>query len=170
LAFFGALTAMQTNISAVFLSIKKPEILSYLSMGYLLLLLPLSVTLTLYYGALGAAWSYLITSALMLPVFYFVTFRYIDLKIHQFLSMVWRPIISVVIMYSCLHYLLSWIKVDGSTINQIILLLLTITVGALCYGGVLVSLWLLSSKPEGAESYILSKTVSTFKSRFSNAR
>ena len=169
LAIFGTVTAMQSNVSAVFLSLKKPEVFTYLALGHLVLLLPFSVTLTIDYGVLGAAWSYLITSTVTLPIFYFVTFKYINLKSPQFFFMMWRPIVAVAVMYSCLHYLLGWMKTSGLEFSPFALFLVAFAVGSLCYAGVLYVLWVLSAKPEGAESFILSKTISRVKSRFSNA-
>jgi O-antigen/teichoic acid export membrane protein len=168
LAYFGAVTAMQSNIAAVFLSLKNPKVLTMLSIAYLILLLPLMIFFTLKNGALGAAQSYIITALTMMPVFYIVTFKYINLKFLDFLTMVWRPMVSVFAMHYCVFYALIWLQ-DGSKIeNPILLLLIAIFVGVFSYSIVLLVLWVLSSKPEGAESFLLEKTKNFLRTKIGN--
>jgi hypothetical protein len=123
---------------------------------------------TLKNGALGAAQSYIITALTMMPVFYIVTFKYINLKFLDFLTMVWRPMVSVFAMHYCVFYALIWLQ-DGSKIeNPILLLLIAIFVGVFSYSIVLLVLWVLSSKPEGAESFLLEKTKNFLRTKIGN--
>lgn len=166
LAYFGALTAMQTNVASVFLSLKKPKILTLLSIGHLSLLLPLIIYLTLKYSVLGASLSYLISAVIMLPVFYVVTFKYIKLSFGRFFTMVWRPIVAVIAMYLTISYGLTWLNTLALAQSQILLLISAVVIGMVSYSTVLLGLWMISSKPEGAESFILEKSKNVLVARF----
>lgn len=157
LAVFGAVISLQTNIGSVFLAINKPRVLSILSFASLLVLAPLVFSSINDYGTIGVAWSYLISALIMLPIYYYVTFKYINLNTFVFLRFIWRPIISSILMYYSTEYMLQALTNEYLINNSFILLIIGILFGAIIYSMSILLFWLISSKPEGAETFVLDK-------------
>lgn len=157
LAFFGAVTAMSTNVGAVYLALGKPKEMALLSIVHVLLFIPLLIFLTLKYSAIGAAWATLITAVFMLPVYYIATFRHINLTFSEFFKSIWRPIFSVIVMYGVVKYAQYYIVLNSILQNELLILTTLVTLGAFTYGLMLIVLWLLCAKPPGAETHILEK-------------
>ena len=168
LAFFGSVTALQTNLMSVFLAIKKPKKLSVLISLQLIILIPMLIISTIKFGMIGAAWSYLIAAIAILPVGYFMTFKEIQLKFSRFIGTVWRPILAAVIMHFTVKSGITFAAQSLHITSDILLLFSSILLGAISYIGIILVLWLLCSRPDGAEQYILDKAREIYQAKFKN--
>jgi O-antigen/teichoic acid export membrane protein len=156
LAIYGAVIAIQTNIAAVYLALAKPQVLTMLAIVNLMVLLPSLVLLSARAGATGAAWAYLGTACVVAPLNFFVLFRSLQLRLSAFMQVVWRPLLATLFMVAAVriwsYQTEAWL---GESL-QVLRLLSAVLCGAITYVVCVLLLWLLFSRPEGAERYILS--------------
>ncbi len=166
LSFYGVLAALQTNVASVYIALGKPKILTWLHLLHLVVLLAVAVPAILSYGVLGAAWSYLGVALVLLPINYAVMFKTISLAPTRFLSQLWRPVISAALMYFSVNTVSTRFFDTSGGEPGFIQLLAVIVLGAAVYTVLVVSLWLLSKKPPGAESYVLNVIKAKMGSKF----
>ena len=162
LAFYGILTAMKTNANYVYLALGKPQIATYLSLIQTLLLLPTLIVLTLNFGAIGAAYGYLIAQAVFTPISFSALFKVLNISVLQLTQVLWRPISSAACMFAIVHFLGSALPSEPHD-NFILVkyLLAAVACGAVAYTTCLFVLWKVSAQPIGAESRILGAIRST---------
>ncbi len=163
LGISGAIMAMETNIGSVYMALGKPRILAMLFGFYVAILLPMIAVMTTHYGAIGAAWACLITGIINIPVYYFVMFRTLRLRLAKFLATVWRPIISSVIMYFVVRTVATSLETELGSISALPYLLGIIALGAVVYTALISILWLAAGKPNGAEQVALRETLNQLK-------
>ncbi|MEM7082349.1 MAG: lipopolysaccharide biosynthesis protein [Pseudomonadota bacterium] len=149
LAFSGALTAIMTNAGSVFLAMGQPRKLALLGGAYVVLLVALIIPLTKEYGAVGAAWAYILTSLVINPIQYGFLFHLIELNAMRFIAVIIRPVLAMAAMYGCVHLLIQWMTSTG--MGLVIQLLIAVVFGALVYGLTALFLWLAAGRPPGAE-------------------
>lgn len=155
LSLSGAIGAMETNIGSVYMALGKPHILTALFGFYVAILIPMIVILTSYYGALGAAWACLLGAIINLPVYYGAMFRTLKLPVLKFGATVWRPFVSAGVMYAVVVNYVGGLEPKLSSVDALPQLLVAILLGILVYIASIAGLWLLSSKPSGAESTVV---------------
>lgn len=155
LALSGALTAIMTNAGSVFLAMGQQRKLALLGGTYVVLLIAVIVPMTRQYGAIGAAWSYIITSLVMNPIQYGFVFRLIKLKVRRFLGILVRPVVSASVMYGAVYALMQWMAT--TSLMQGLQLVMAVAAGALIYVLMAVSLWIFAGKPEGPELDLLER-------------
>ena len=159
LAFFGITQVLQSNAYSAFLAIGKPQIFVRVNAIHVAVLLPLLIGLTWAYGIQGAAWAYVITATVLLPVnFLFVT-HYLGIRRRELVTHLWRPLVGATVMYLGVRWLgpelpnvaLPAARAAGS-------LLACVAIGVPVYTGTVTLLWFLSGRPEdGAESFLLAR-------------
>ncbi len=152
LSFYGVFTALQTNTVYVYLAIGKPRLITYISILYIIILLPTLLWMIINMGAIGAAWAYFGTALLMLPVYFTVISRHLNISISLFFKKVWRPLVASAIMYTSVHLFLT-----TDILPEMLMLFSAIAIGAISYTLSIILLWNASSRPTGAEHVILEK-------------
>jgi O-antigen/teichoic acid export membrane protein len=158
LAFYGITISLLSNSGSVLMAAGKPHYITAVGGINIAVLIPVIIFTTLKYGVLGTAWGYLGTTlVVLLPVTYITLFRLIRVRLGQFLAMIWRPVAATAIMFFAVRSYLSYTLIPTGMPGKISVLLLAISLGAALYTISIFILWLISSKPEGAESYILGK-------------
>jgi O-antigen/teichoic acid export membrane protein len=159
LAIYGVLTAMQTNTFSVYWALGKPEIAPIFSFVFLAIFVPLLIVLTKAYWLMGAAWSMVITSAILLPINYAFVFRLLQLRLQVFFAHVWRPLVGSLSMYVVVRAFIQ--VVDGtrasSMFGMIGLFLMAVLIGAVMYTVTVLILWRLAGSPDGSEYIVSSK-------------
>jgi len=158
LAFYGITISLLSNSGSVLMAVGKPHYITVVGGINIAVLIPTAIFTTLNYGVLGTAWGYLGTTLIvLLPITYITLFRLIDVKVGQFIAMVWRPITATTIMFFSVRSYLAYTLIPTDIAGKISVLLVAILLGAALYIMSILVLWLISSKPAGAESYILAK-------------
>lgn len=170
LGLSGAIMAMETNIGSVYMALGKPKILTMLFGFYVAILVPLLTYLTIEFGAIGAAWACLIASVINIPVYYTVMFNTLEMRAPLFLKMVWRPVISAVVMYIMVRNYTHSLAVGLESIASVPYLLSAVMLGLAIYLGCLTLLWLVSGKPTGAETVALNELTKRFNQYFGKSR
>jgi lipopolysaccharide exporter len=166
LAIFGVIQALQTNIGYVYLATGKLRLIAALGLFQFILLLSFLIPLLYYWGVVGAAWAFLVSATLMIPVNQIFIARYLELSSMEFFGHIARPLISAMVMGAFLFMLKSTILLPPQTAAYLIMLIVCILSGALVFSASLYMTWIISGKPEGPEKFVFKKIRSTA-SRFS---
>jgi lipopolysaccharide exporter len=152
LSFFGMTALLQSNASAAFLALGRPDLPTKLFGAQVVLQIALLIALTRPYGVVGAAWAYVITAAIMIPLSIVFVLRVLDLRVAAFAAVIWRPVFAALAMYFAVREIARRIHDPGSTIGQVDELLICVAAGVVLYVGILGAAWLASGRPAGAES------------------
>jgi lipopolysaccharide exporter len=157
LALYGILAAMKTNAHYVYLAMGKPNVPAYLGIVQISFLLPCLVMSSVKFGAIGAAYAYLVSQAVFTPISFSVLFKIVGVRLEELAGVLWRPLTSAVLMFAIVRVLAHSLPVDPTasfgTIQDFLIVVVT---GAVVYSGCLCLLWMMSARPLGAESRILS--------------
>lgn len=157
LAFFGITQVLQTNAFSAFLALGKPKAFVQISSIHVVVLLISLFLLTGPYGLVGAAWAYVITALLLLPVNFAVITIYLSLRPFEFLDQLWRPVVAAAAMFACVRWL-GPATADGSlhSIAAAKSLAICVAMGVVVYVAGSAILWWVSGRPTGAETWAAS--------------
>jgi O-antigen/teichoic acid export membrane protein len=163
LAWYGVCMAVQTNTGIMFVAMGKPQVLTALAGGYLVVLFPSMAWLTLQYGAIGAALAVAGSALLFLPINYYVLLSSIELQLSRVLAVFWRPAAATAIMV-CIVEVIEWQLMNaGEPLAPLLKLLLLIAAGVIAYVATLSSLWRLANCPDGPEQFIWDNVIRRLK-------
>ena len=160
LAFYGIATVLQSNAYSAFVALDKPQIFVRINAIHVCVLLALLASLTPHFGIQGAAWAYVVTVIIVLPVnFYFIT-RFLGLRATEFAGQVWRPLCGAVIMYLGVRMLGPALPRSAIPGGQAAVSLMTcIGLGVPIYVLTVVALWFTSGRPAGSAETWCAKQV-----------
>ena len=157
LAFYGALTALDSNSYPAYLVLGRPSIASGLAATRVAILLPALIVLTSQFGALGAAWSMLAVGCVLTPAGLLILFHLLQIRLRSFLAILWRPATSALSMFLVVRELMP---PDVATLSwrvSVVHLVALIAAGAVTYLGVLLLLWRLSGGRGQLEQLIVDR-------------
>ncbi|TFW19388.1 lipopolysaccharide biosynthesis protein [Duganella callida] len=161
LAVSGALTATQTNNTAVWVALGRPQKVSLVQGCYVAVLFPALYFFISRYGIVGAGYAYLFTQLVDVLIEMRVTRTMLAFSWASALRVVWRPLLGVTTMYLLVR------ELDAVLVSQpLILRLLTDSLtGAVVYCLVILALWRASGCPPGAEQLSLGRVKSVYAAR-----
>jgi O-antigen/teichoic acid export membrane protein len=154
LAFAGLMFALQTNPTYVYLALGKPRLVTMLTILYVALLQPLMIFATRRAGPLGAAWAYVGTAAVVLPVTYGALLRKLELRSGALFAQLWRPLVAAGVMAATVQLVRGLLSTPGATPGRIAHLLAVVAAGVLIYASSVMALWRLCAMPAGAERFV----------------
>jgi lipopolysaccharide exporter len=157
LAIYGVIVALQTNIVYVYMAVGKPRLVTYIAGGQLVLLLVLLVPATSHYGALGAAWAFLGTVILMVPVNQMLIARRLNISLYEYAAKLWRPFVACVAMGLAIYVVKAMLSPEQQMAALVFALAACVAIGALVYTLALYGLWRMAARPDGAERFCLSR-------------
>jgi O-antigen/teichoic acid export membrane protein len=156
LAFFGISQVLQSNSYSAFIALGRPGLYGRMNALQVALLLAALIVLTPSYGAIGAAWAYVLAALGALPINFFYIARTLGLRSRAFLGAVWRPLVSAAVMYASVRL---WgpgpVAGAASSVDAIVPLISCVALGAATYTLVMLLLWLAAGRPSGAETWML---------------
>lgn len=154
LTLYGLLTLTSANGAALYLSLGRPDLIVKRNLPGLAVLLPALVLGTWAYGTLGAAWALVASAAVTCAVNFGLLHRHLQVRPGTLLAGLWRPLAAAGGMAAVLAAVKSrWPMQDGmAAIPQVAALAL---LGAGVYAGLVLALWTLSGRPQGAETRAL---------------
>jgi O-antigen/teichoic acid export membrane protein len=174
LAFAGITHVLQSNSYAAFIALGKPGTYAKIQMFHVGVLLVLLAVLVPQYGAYGAAWAYLVSALMALPVNFHFIVRSLGLTLANLLPPLWRPLASAALMYGAGKLWGPGIPAATASSTEAILpLIACIAFGAAVYVAVDLLLWLASGRPEGAETWLLrlaKAAIRSMRARLSSVR
>jgi hypothetical protein len=160
LGIVGALNALITNCGNVHYAIGRPVIMTKCVGVQIALLLPVMVLAAYFYGALGIAYAYLTSVAIVaVPLNYTVVLRVLGLPLASFASRFWRPLIGSVLMYSLTSVLVARLP------NTLLSLLGAIAFGGAVYAVTVALLWWFSGRPPGPEKTAMDRVAALIQKR-----
>jgi lipopolysaccharide exporter len=157
LGCYGIGTVLQSNAYSAFIALDRPNTFARITSMNVVVLLALLGSLTPAFGIRGAAWAYVITVMIVLPInLYYIT-KFLGLPVSAFASQVWRPICGAVIMYIGVRVLGPAPPHEAiGSLQAASSLLACIALGVPLYIVSVALLWLIAGRPEGsAESWCL---------------
>jgi O-antigen/teichoic acid export membrane protein len=145
----GLFVAHNTNGTYIYLVLGRQNITSKLIAFNLLVYLPLLVYLTEVYGLEGAALAYLLSSALVFPIWLAQILNMLKISIRRFLVAIHRPLLGGIGMALCLAPLSEQVMLvlDTSSSNENVRLAVSVGSGVVVYTSILLSLWLVAGRP-----------------------
>lgn len=159
LAFFGILQVMQSNAYSAFLALNRHQVFVKINGLQVAILVPSMVAGTALNGLQGAAWAYVLTAAIILPITLGRITRFLQLRLRQLLRIVWRPAVAASIMYLTVRTLgppVPTQPIDAA--EAAVSLVKCIAIGVPTYVSCVLALWLIAGRPRGtAEFWILGK-------------
>jgi O-antigen/teichoic acid export membrane protein len=149
----GLASALQGNLYLMLMALGKPKVGTLVALGTLLLSLPVFVAASIEYGAVGAAWTYMVFSVIGLIIVNVVFLRTTRVRVGTYLTTLWRPLVSALGMFVVLRLVEP--HITNATDSNLARLLAMVAVGAAAYGVSELALWWLSGRPPGAERIAL---------------
>ena len=104
---------------------------------------------------MGAAWSYLCISLLLLPVNYYLVMRALEMNLAELASIFWRPVLATMAMYFSATEIAAYFVGQESITLLSAGLISSVLVGALVYVALILLLWQSTGRAEGAEIMVL---------------
>lgn len=155
LAFFGVTQVLQTNAYAAFLALGVPQVFAKINIIHVVVLLALLLTLTPAFGLIGAAWAYLISALIALPVnFAFIT-RHLGIRPLAFPAHAWRPVVAALMMYVVVRWISPFATAPVTSSMQAVAPAIgCILLGLASYVASIALLWAVSGRPPGAETTV----------------
>jgi lipopolysaccharide exporter len=152
LAFFGITQVVQSNAFSAYMALGRPDILARLTASHVIVLLTLLISLTVWKGVIGAAFAYLITALIMVPLTFAFLFPRLQLTTRRFARVVWRPMLASAVMFAVVREFIDELAGAGAGTPILALVLIAaIIVGMVTYVAAIAVLWVASGRPDGAE-------------------
>lgn len=159
LALFGVIQALQTNISYVYLATGRLHMIAIVGLSQFALLLACMLPSLMLWGVKGAAWAYLASSIVMIPVNQILLARYLELSGTAFARCLARPFLAALIMAALVLLLKHSITLPASTVAYLAMLLACVALGATVYVLALYLLWRGAGQPPGPEQVVFGKVL-----------
>jgi lipopolysaccharide exporter len=157
LALFGFTNLVQTNAQAAYVALGRADVPAKMNIFHVAIQILALVPLTRSFGVTGAAFAYLVTATVMIPISIGVILRMLRISVLQFLARVWRPLVAAAIMFVTVRQYAASVGVDLGTAAAVAHLAVAIAIGVVVYVGTVAVLWLVSQMPGGAEQAVVSK-------------
>lgn len=172
LAFYGITRVLQSNAYSAFLALGKPQYYVTITFTHVCVLMTMLVAFTIHHGLQGAAWAYVLSSVIAMPVdFYFIT-RFMRLRPTAYIESLWRPLCGATFTYLAVRFFGP--SLPGSAVLPALQagysLVVCIAIGAPTYVLAVAVLWLASGRPvDSPEKVVLDRVRTSFR-RVSVAR
>ncbi len=161
----GAIVILGTNSHLIYLAVGRPVITVWLSALRLAILVPGCIYWVGVYGAVGAGLALVVSALVVRFVDYAIVLPLLKLRIMDFLTEIWRPILGVTTMIFLVRWLQGWL--EQSALEPFLLpkLAVCVTAGAASYLVIVLALWAVSGFRKGAESYVIDSFKKSLASR-----
>lgn len=155
IAVASSISLLGAGSASICLSLGRPRLLVWLAGSYVIVLLISLALLLPAFGPLGAAWSFAIAAAAALPLQLLLLRLALQLTVNRWIAAVWRAVVAVVLMHFLVTTLLARLPPAEGSVVQALQLVAAVAGGALCYVALVMLLWLISGRPDGAETTVL---------------
>lgn len=148
LSFYGILNLLTSSTMVVFVVKERPQSLLVLNAAYLLILVPGLIYGLSEYGIIAAAWMLVIAQLIVGSAEFILAMRLIEQSLYGIFRNLWRPILSGIAMY------VAVVEAAGAMPTGSLELMVPVLVGMGVYPLSLLTLWMLSGSPDGAERIV----------------
>lgn len=153
LAISGAIMSTQTNNTSVYLAIGRPQKITIAQTIYLALLIPGLFLYLKHFGIAGAGYAYLTAQLVDACVQTSLSKAQLGFTWADIGRTVWRPLAGTTLMY----FTVRMVDHQFAHLNAIERLAVDIPAGIVAYAAVILALWQISARPEGAERIVLAR-------------
>ena len=151
-----AIQMISVNFMPIFLSLGNTKTIMVRSMIYALFR-PSLFTLGIYVGELkGAVIGYCVAGLLLTLIEYILLSRYLEISLGELISRIWRIVAAILAMAAVCHLVVVLMPASDEIHLRFLRIAILGGVGAVTYSGVVLFLWQLGGRPDGAESTFLS--------------
>lgn len=157
LSIAGAIYVVQANIESLYFSLGRPRFKAVITLLEACLFLPLAYLLLGQFGLKGVAYAFLATVCISVPVNFILATRMIGTRLADVLAVLWRPAVSATIMALVVTLTFPATVVSSSTLQNGVMLVAAIALGAVTYLVTSAVLWLMSGRTDGAENWLLTR-------------
>jgi O-antigen/teichoic acid export membrane protein len=159
LAISAAFVAASGNNGVAHLALGYPKLLTLQSFLRLVVLVVLSVGLAPAYGIVGVAIAELCGAAVNLLAGYPVVFRHLSISAGEYGERIWRPVAGTAGMAVVVWVVEDLMGVGHDVASALLRLSTGVGVGAATYVILIMAMWWLCGKPDGAERILLNRMV-----------
>lgn len=152
MAFVGLLSSLHSNTGAAYIALGKPRIHVVLQSISVLILLPLAIILAESIGIIGIALAYLCANGTTFVINCFIAVRLMRISPSRAVDSIIRPSIAAALMYAIVASLQSLLL---TSMSNLVTMLICALVGGIVYISVVLFLWVLSGRPQGAETFFI---------------
>lgn len=164
LAVASGATALASNFGYAYMALGLPKQLTLIQAWRLLLTIPFALILVPSIGVIGAAFAELAASVVFLVTIVFPLLNRLEITFGQYLARSWRPIAATAVMAAVVLLVVDHLPQEDT--RQSALALATgVATGLVVYPMTILTLWLLSGRPEGAEAIIRRRLRAAFSKR-----
>lgn len=156
LAFFGLITALQSNSFSIFLAMGVPRIPAILGGVHAIMLVVALLLAVSSYGTVGAAWATLGVAFVLMPVNFYLLMRLVKCRFGELIEILWRPVAATAAMFWVVRATVNPVQ-SGSAGELAWANAVSIASGFAVYAAVAGALWILAGRPEGSENLVLAR-------------
>ncbi len=155
LCIYGFVGVLGVGSGPVYLALARPYYLTWTMAGGLALMIPAMYFGVRHFGLVGAACALTGGAALVVLADFTIVLRLLRLPVRHLLTRVWRPLTAAALMAAAvIEVQLAWPD-PKATVDSIGLLVASVLTGAVVYPAVVLALWGLTGRGDGAERQIL---------------
>ncbi len=154
MSLYGLVDGLGSNTGSMFLALGKPQIVTRVAAIQLVVLIPGLFFGVSRAGAVGAAWAYVASVLVIVPLAYAILLAELELPARRLVSRIWRSLAAAVAMSGAVWTLAETQSVPANLLETIVQLLVLVGVGGLVYVASVVGLWYANGRPEGAEGHV----------------
>lgn len=155
LAVFGMVRSLHGPTGSIYLALGKPRRVAALQCVQLVIAIGLMLVLVPKFASLGAAWSILVGATAAMALNYFMVCGELNLRFHDLVAALWRPISGALTMTGVLMIVPSQSLAGAGLISTAIGLLWMCLLGASTYAVSVGLFWAGAGRPQGPESQVL---------------
>lgn len=152
LAFYGVIGALQSNTGPVYMSQGKPRLLTLTSAIHVAILMPLMVWGLNSAGVLGAAWAYLASAMIHMPINLLIVAKQLKMRMREYVGAILRPLMAASLMYGMVYLLEAYLL--QAEVAAWLRLLAEVLAGAVAFTCSLLAAWAVAGFPAGAEQVV----------------
>lgn len=162
LGFLGVVAGLMNSTYPAYLALGRPRLTTWLNAAsFLIFAIPVMLAISRF-GLIGVAWVQLIVSVVFLPVSLVVIFRVLDIKVAEFTSRIWRPLLAATIMFFVVRAFIAATAVHGLNPHGLPMLLASVVLGAAVFAALLGLLWTLTGRPRSVEARVINMLFAKF--------
>jgi len=161
LAIASAATAVASNFVYAYMALGLPRLLSLIQTVRMALSFSFAIALTPAIGLIGAAFAELAASVLILGITVLPLFKRLNIPYVSYFSRSWRPILASAVMAYVVLLVVDGMRY-GDTKEAALALAAGVGVGVTLYPLLIILLWILSGRTEGAEAILYRRLRAAF--------
>lgn len=154
LAGYGVVNALGSNTGYLFYALGRPRTVWIVSVLQLVVLLPALVLGVTRYGVEGGAWGYVLASLVAIPVSYALILLDVQRSPLELAARLWRPLAGTGAMVLAVRWIEGMLPAAAGTIELALQAGALVATGGVAYVAVVLALWVVAGRPDGAERYV----------------